>query len=385
MNEVKVSVIIPCLNEEDSIGVCINKAQQALAKESVASEIIVVDNGSTDRSPEVAKAAGARVVTQAIKGYGAAYLKGIETARGQHIVMGDGDDTYDFSQIMALLKPLDEGYDLVIGSRFKGTILKGAMSFSHRYIGNPVLTAILNTFFHSRISDAHSGFRAITRQALESLELKTLGMEFASEMIVAALRERVKIKEVPITYYPRKGTSKLNPFADAWRHLRFMFLFSPTWLFIIPGFILLSAGLLLAILTGVGKLALFGHAFDIHAMILFIFCSLLGFQIINLGIFAKTYSWLEGFVKKDAFLERFYGRLNLEKGLIISAVAFLIGFLPAAGIFIKWVRTGFGPLNEAKVGLIGLFFMAVGVQTIFSSFFLSLLGIPKRRVERRKG
>lgn len=379
MAEVKVSVVIPCLNEQDSIGICVAKARQALESAGVPSEIIVVDNGSTDRSAEVATSAGALVVVQAVKGYGAAYLKGIEAARGEYIVMGDGDDTYDFSQVRELLRPLDEGYDFVIGSRFKGTILKGAMSFSHRYIGNPILTAILNTFFHSTISDAHSGFRALTRQALGQLELKTTGMEFASEMIVAALREKIKITEIPITYHPRTGTSKLNPLADAWRHVRFMFLFSPTWLFIVPGGILLGAGLLFSLLTGFGKLALLGHAFDIHAMILFVFCSLLGFQIINLGLFAKTYSWLEGFVKKDTFLERFYGRLNLEKGLIISGVLFLIGFFPTAGIFIKWVGTGFGPLNEAKIGLIGLFFMVVGVQTIFSSFFLSLLGIPKKR------
>jgi hypothetical protein len=278
----------------------------------------------------------------------------------------------------ALIKALDEGYDMAIGSRFKGKMAKGAMSFSHRYIGNPILTTILNLFFKSHISDAHSGFRAIKRVVLIGLGLRTTGMEFASEMIVAALREKIKIKELPITYHPRIGESKLNPFPDAWRHIRFMLLFSPTWLFVVPGLILFLGGFICLVLTALGQLVFLGHAFDLHAMILFIFCALLGFQIVNLGLFAKTFSWLEAFVKKDKILDKFYGKLNLEKGIVVGFCVFMVGFLPSLRILINWIASGFGPLNDTKIALIGLFLMVIGIQVVFSSFFLSLLGMPRK-------
>lgn len=378
MSKIEVSIIIPCLNEEETIGICVQKCMQVFRTQNLAGEVIVVDNGSADNSKTIAANSGAKVVSQPLKGYGAAYLKGFEVAQGRFLAMGDADDTYDFRDIPVLIKGLREGYDLVIGSRFRGKILKGAMSFSHRYIGNPILTAILNIFFSSRISDAHSGFRAITRDAFNRLNLKTTGMEFASEMIVASLRERLRIKEVPITYYPRKGESKLLPLSDAWRHTRFMLLFSPNWLFIIPGLGLFVLGFLALLFSGWGKLVFLGHRFDIHSMIFFAFFSLLGFQIINLGLFAKTYSFLEGFEKQDALLKKFYKKFNLERGIILGGITFLLGFLGSFYIVIKWIHSGFGPLNEARFCLLGLFLMVVGIQTIFSSFFLSLLGLPKR-------
>lgn len=377
--EVEVSVVIPCLNEEEAIGECIKKIKNVFSNYQIKGEIIVSDNGSTDNSVQIARSLGAVVVKQPKRGYGAAYLKGISYAQGKFIIMGDGDNSYDFKELPKLLKYLREGYDFVIGSRFKGKILKGAMPFSNRYIGNPILTTLLNIFYRAKISDAHSGFRGIRAEVLSKLHLKTTGMEFASEMIIAALREGLKIKEVPITYHPRKGKSKLHPFSDAWRHIRFMLLFSPTYLFFIPGMVFSLGGFLILFFSGWGGLVLLGHKFDIHAMIFASIITLLGLQICALGLYAKTYSFLEGFERRDKFLRKFYRLFNLERGLIIGSVSFLGGLIIAVYIFLKWVKTGFGPLNEIKAALLGLILMVGGVQIIFSSFFLSLLSVQKRR------
>jgi glycosyltransferase involved in cell wall biosynthesis len=381
MQPIEVSVIIPCLNEESTIASCIRKAQRSLLENAVSGEIIVVDNGSTDRSAGIAGDCGARVVEQPVRGYGAAYRRGIETACGEYIVMGDGDDTYYFSCLYDLVKLLKEGNDIAVGSRFLGTILPGAMSFSHRYIGNPFLTGILNLFFHARISDAHSGFRAITKQALAKLHLQTTGMEFASEMIVAALREKLMIAETPIVYGLRQGAqsaSKLNTFSDAWRHIRFMLLFSPTWLYLVPGTALFLIGFVNLVLSGLGVLNLFNHVFDIHAMIFFVLFCIAGFQIITIGLFARTYSLSEGFEKEDrllAFLLRF---CTLERGLVCGASAFLLGAGGSLYIFIMWLSVRMGGISEIKLCLFCLLFMVLGLQLLFSSFFLSLLSLPRQ-------
>lgn len=294
--------------------------------------------------------------------------------------MGDGDDTYDFSRLGLLIDEIRKGADMAIGSRFKGAILKGAMSFSHRYIGNPVLTGILNILFHARISDAHSGFRAIKRDVLEKLNLKTTGMEFASEMIIAALREELKIAEVPVTYYARAGKSKLHPLSDAWRHMRFMLLFSPTWLFMAPGALLFFGGVAALLLSGWGKLTLFSHTFDIHAMIFFLLFSLVGFQIIMLGMFAKAFSVRENFIRDDVLLRRLIYVFDLEKGIIGGGALFLAGLVTLGYITAEWIKADFvGPFNEIKLSLFCLLFMVVGIQIVFSSFFLSLLRLNSRR------
>ncbi len=238
---IEVSVVMPCLNEQQTIGSCIEKAKRTMKSLGIRGEVVVADNGSTDNSVSIAENLGARVVHQPIRGYGAAYQAGIEATRGNYIIIGDSDDTYDFTDLERFLTPLRNGHDLVMGSRFKGEILPGAMPWSHRYIGNPILSGILRWVFHTSISDAHCGMRAFTRQAYDKMQLQTTGMEFASEMVVKAAQAGLKISETPITYYPRLGESKLNSFRDAWRHLRFMLLFSPTHLFALPGALLFFA------------------------------------------------------------------------------------------------------------------------------------------------
>ena len=312
------------------------------------------------------------------KGYGNAYIKGLKEAKGRFLVMADADDTYNLEELDSLIKPLEDGYEMVIGSRFEGNILPGAMTWSHRYIGNPILTAILNRFFKTRISDAHSGFRAITMDAFNRLNLQTGGMEFASEMIVDALRKNLKIKEVPITYYPRKGESKLNSLPDAWRHIRFMLIYSPTNLFLVPGFFVFMAGFLGLFLSGRHNFTLFGHRFDVHAMVFSTLFCLGGFQVLNLGLFAKTFAMLEGYERRNSLLQKFYRAFNLEKGIVLGILLSLIGFIALIFIFYKWVNTGFGFLDETRLALFSLIFVLVGIQIIFSSFFLSLLGIKKK-------
>jgi len=376
-NKVEVSVVMPCLNEETTVGICIQKAKAALKKMGVQGEIIVADNGSTDASIEIAKSLGAKVVHQPIRGYGAAYLAGIAVAGGKYIVIGDSDDTYDFSELDQFVQPLKEGYDLVMGSRFSGEILPSAMPWLHQYIGNPVLTGILNVLFKAGVSDTHCGMRAFTKEAYLKMELKTTGMEFASEMVIKAAKAGLTITEVPITYYPRKGESKLNSFRDGWRHLRFMLLLSPTHLFLIPGFILFLIGFIGTLLLLPGPLKIGGHAYDVHVMTLTSLLALLGFQVILLGLFARTYAIVSGLEKKDKLIEFLFLHFSLEKGLLLGAASFALGFIADGWIAYKWINSGFGALNEVRTALFALLLMALGVSLIFSSFFLSILGIRK--------
>jgi len=376
-SEVEVSVVMPCLNEEATIGICIQKAKMALKKMGVPGELIIADNGSTDASVEIAQSLGAEVVHQPIRGYGAAYLAGIETAKGKYIVIGDSDDTYDFSEIEKFVQPLREGYELVMGSRFSGEILPGAMPWLHQYIGNPVLTGILNILFKANVTDAHCGMRAFTQEAYDKMNLKTTGMEFASEIVIKAAKAGLKITEVPITYYPRKGESKLNSFRDGWRHLRFMLLLSPTHLFFIPGILLFLIGLIGTLLLLPGPLKIAGRAYDVHVMTVTSLLALLGFQVILLGLYARTYAIVSGLEKRDRLIEWMWKHFSLEKGLLLGAASFALGFIVDAWILLKWIRSGFGALSEVRTALFALLLMALGAQTIFSSFFLSILGIRK--------
>ena len=376
--DIEVSVVMPCLNEQMTIGSCIEKAQRTMKRLGIQGEVIVADNGSTDASVAIAEKLGAMVVHQPIRGYGAAYQAGIQAARGRYIVIGDSDDTYDFSDLECFITQLRNGFDLVIGSRFKGEILPGAMSWSHRYIGNPILSGILRWFFHTRISDAHCGMRAFTKEAYEKMELQTTGMEFASEMVVKAVQADLKICEVPITYYPRLGESKLNSFRDAWRHLRFMLLFSPMHLFVLPGGILFVFGMLALLMLLPGPVKIGSHAYDIHVMTLAGFATLLGYQILFMGLYARAYAFAEKFVTKDEFISGLYQWFTLERGIALGALFFLCGVVLDIRVAWRWIQSGFGPLNEIRMALFALVCMVLGVQTAFSAFLLSLFAIAHR-------
>jgi glycosyltransferase involved in cell wall biosynthesis len=371
--ENKISVVIPCLNEEKGIGICIDKAKAALENIGGPFEIIISDNGSTDRSVEIAKTKGATVLHEPHKGYGNAYLKGMRECTGNFIVMGDGDDTYDFSQIKDFITPLEEGYDYVIGSRFKGGMQKGAMSWSHRYIGNPILSSMLKLFFNTSVSDSHCGYRSLTKEAFNKMQLKTPGMEFASEMVVNAIKEKLKIKEIPITYHPRIGESKLESLSDAWRHVRFMLYYAPTYLYFLPGIISLVLGLLLVVGLSAAPMKIFGRVMDFHFNILGTVLSLLGFQIISLGIFSRAFSYLNGFDRFDKKTEHLLKAFRLEKGIILGGILFTIGSAIFIAILLKWIAADFGTLFEIRRALLATTLTVLGLQTIFSSFFLSFL------------
>jgi glycosyltransferase involved in cell wall biosynthesis len=373
-----VSVILPCLNEAEGVGICVEKARRALAALGLPGEVVVVDNGSTDGSPEIAAAAGARVVHEQRRGYGSAYLRGFQEARGRYLVMGDADDSYDFADIPRFLAPLLAGdCDMVMGTRLKGKILPGAMPWSHRWIGNPILSGMLKLLFHTRISDAHCGMRAFSREALERMALRTTGMEFASEMVVNALRVHLRLQEIPITYHPRQGTSKLNGLRDAWRHVRFMLLFSPSYLFQLPGLLLVVVGGLLILVLAGGPRRMFGHLWYFHPLLFGALALILGYNLILFDVLAKTFSMGAGFARPEQWLRRFE-IFTLERGLLAGGLAFLAGAGLEVKIVLDWVRSGFGAMMAVRGITIGMLAMVLGLQTAFASFLVSLMLIKRR-------
>jgi glycosyltransferase involved in cell wall biosynthesis len=357
---VDVSVVMPCLNEAATLAACIDRARAGLARLGRPGEIVVADNGSTDGSADIARAHGARVVHVPQRGYGAAYRGGLAAARGRIIVMGDSDDTYDFSRLDALVERVEAGADLVLGSRLRGTIEPGAMPWLHRYVGNPLLSATLNLFYRTRISDTHSGLRAFRRDAYEGLGLRATGMEFASEMLIAAARARWRIVEIPIAYRPRAGESKLQTFRDGWRHLRLLLLYSPTHLFTVPGTTMLVLGLVLLAALVRGPVTIAGRMVDFHFMFVGSLLASLGTQVLLLGVFAKSGGDLPSW-------------FTLERGLIAGALAVAAGLAINVGILLHWIATGFGPLFAIRLAIVALTLLVVGTQVLFSSFYLDLL------------
>jgi glycosyltransferase involved in cell wall biosynthesis len=345
----------------------------------IAGEVLVVDNESTDGSPEIAARAGARVVRERRRGYGAAYLRGFQEARGRLLVMGDADDTYDFADIRRFIEPLIRAEcDMVIGSRLNGTILPGAMSWSHRWIGNPILSGMLRLFFKTSVSDAHCGMRSFTREAYERMHLRTQGMEFASEIVVNALRERLRIKELPITYSPRIGDSKLNGLHDAWRHVCFMLIFSPSWLFQLPGVALVgSSGLLMLALAG-GPREFLGRVWDYHALLFGALGLILGWNLVLFGVCAKTFSMGAGLARPGQWLGRLMNRFTLERGLLAGVLMFLGGLMLEGKVVLDWARSGYGTLMAVRGITIGMTAMVLGAQTMFASFLVSLMLIKRR-------
>ena len=371
----RVSVVIPCLNEAESIKRCVESAWEALDALGAEGEVIVADNGSTDGSPELAAAAGARVVRERRRGYGSAYLAGFAAARGEYIVMADADLTYDFGDIPRFVEQLDEGAQLVMGNRM-ANIKPGAMPWHHRYIGNPVLTGVLNLFFRTGVRDAHCGMRAVRRDVLPRLDLRTTGMEFASEMVIRAAKENLEIREIPIEYHPREGESKLSSFRDGWRHLRFLLVHSPTYLFIVPGAVMAALGMLISIMV-VAQLNVFGRTWDVHTMIAGALLTIVGSQVITLGLAARAYGvYILG--EHDPWFDRLRTRLKLEHGLLAGALVGLVGLVLSALIVARWGESGFGELSEARLAILAATLVIVGIQIFFSSFLLSILGLRRR-------
>jgi glycosyltransferase involved in cell wall biosynthesis len=341
--------------------------------------VVVSDNGSTDRSIEIATELGARVVHAPERGYGNAYLSGFAAARGKYLVMGDSDDTYDFSEIKQLIDKLREGNEYVLGSRFAGTILPGAMPWANRHIGNPILTGLLNVLFGLKSSDAHSGFRAFTREAYQRMRLQTTGMEFASELVINAARAKLKVAEVPITYYPRGGESKLHRVRDAWRHIRFMLLYSPDHLFLIPGFLLFLVGLAGMLWLLGGPHVVSGHFVDYHFMFVAATLTVIGFQVLLTGFYAKAYAFTHRFAPDDRMIQLFYRYFSLEEWLLAGFAIFLVGLGIDAGIFATWVAHNFQNLFAVREALLALTLIVIGLQLVFSSFLLSILNINSKR------
>lgn len=371
---VEVSVVMPCLNEGNTIGACIQKALEAFQQEGLAGEVIVCDNGSTDDSAIIARSLGARVVHEPARGYGSAYLKGIAEAKGRYIVIGDSDNTYDFSELGGFVDLLRDGYDLVMGSRFKGRILPGAMPWAHQYIGNPALTGILNVFFRTGVSDAHCGIRAFTREAYERMQLRATGMEFASEMVIKAARTGLAIGEVPVTYYPREGESKLRSLRDGWRHLRFMLLLTPTYLFVIPGLTLSLVGFILLLALVRGPIQIGDFPLDVHPMVLGSLLAILGFQTASLGLYAKTFARIEHYDESDPLTSLVKKHFTLERGIVIGLLLVGCGLGIFLYILALWLKNPeFGGLIHLREAILAMTLMVTGVQTIFSSFFLSIM------------
>lgn len=381
--EVEFSVVIPCLNEAETLAACVDKARSFFECNNVSGEVIVADNGSTDGSQAIARTHGARVVNVAARGYGAALLGGIRAARGRYVIMGDADDSYDFSELDQFINKLREGYDLVMGNRFKGGIKPGAMPVLHRYLGNPVLTRIGRLFFRSPVGDFHCGLRGFKKRAIESLDLRTTGMEFASEMVVKATLHRLSIAEVPTTLSPdgRSRPPHLRTWRDGWRHLRFLLIYSPRWLFLYPGAAMTALGLAAMIYLLPEPRTVAGVTFDIHTMLYASMSIILGMQIAAFALFAKVFAIGNGLLPEDGRIDAALKLLSLENGLILGAVLCLFGGAGTVLAVLEWSSASFGPLSPKsmmRITIPSLTLLVAGVQIMFSSFFLSILGLKRR-------
>ncbi len=375
-------MLMPCLDEAKTVGTCVRKAIEACQAAGVVAEVLIADNGSRDGSPELARAAGARVIQVEEKGYGAALRAGIEAAHGRYVVMGDADDSYEFQDVPRFVERLRAGDELVMGSRFRGVIHPGAMPFLHRFLGNPVLTWILNLFFGAGITDAHCGMRGFSRQAIRSLSLRSPGMEFASEMVIRAAQEKLRIGEVPTSLRPdgRGRRPHLRTWRDGWRHLRFMLLFSPWWLFAVPGLLATAIGLLLTVSVAVTTIEIFGRVLHTHFALLGSALAILGLQVTILGVFAKTVFVLDG-IGRSAAVERLLAGYRLELVLLVGAAAVCGGLAIDLRILLFWIRSHGGQLDEAitNLAIMGGTLLALGVEVIFSAFFLSILKASRER------
>jgi glycosyltransferase involved in cell wall biosynthesis len=383
---VEVSVVMPCLNEAETLAACIEKAREGLRAAGVEGEIIVADNGSTDGSTEVARGLGVRIVEVANRGYGSTLMGGIAAARGRWIVMGDADDSYDFREIPRFLAKLTEGAELVQGCRLPsggGRVMPGAMPTLHRWWGNPMFSRMARAWFGAPIHDIHCGLRAFSRDLIERLDLRCTGMEFASEMVIKATLSGARIAETPITLHPdgrRSRARHLRTFRDGWRHLRFFLLYSPRWLFLVPGLLLLLAGLA-GYLIALPGVRVRNIEFDVHTLLIASLFLTLGYQALLFAVLTKVFAIREHMLPADPRVLRLFRFVNLERGLTVGAITLAVGVGLLLVAIYDWLSAGFGPLDyRATMRLVipGVTLAALGVQTVFSSFFLSLLGMPRQ-------
>jgi glycosyltransferase involved in cell wall biosynthesis len=383
-SSIEVSVVMPCLNEAATLGACIQKARAGLESNQVIAEIIVADNGSTDESPRIAEEMGARVVHVESRGYGAALMGGINAARGKFIIMGDADDTYDFNALGPFIDKLREGNDLVMGNRFKGGIQAGAMPKLHRYLGNPVLTGLGRLFFRSPCGDFHCGLRGFRKEAVMQMGLRTTGMEFASEMVVKATLHNLRIAEVPTTLAPdaRSRAPHLRTWRDGWRHLRFLLLYSPRWLFLYPGAGLMAVGIAAGTWLEVGPVTIGNIRLDIHSLLYAAAAVVVGFQAIIFALFTKIFAITEGLLPEDPKLKKVFRYVTLEAGLALGIVILLLGVTGSILAVNDWGFRSFGnldPQSEMRVAIPSVTALILGSQIVLSSFFLSVLGLNRKR------
>jgi glycosyltransferase involved in cell wall biosynthesis len=383
---VEASVVMPCLNEAETLETCIRKAQRALCDQNILGEIIVADNGSADGSQAIAARKGARVIHVQGKGYGNALMGGIAAARGKFIIMGDADDSYDFTAIGPFVEKLREGYDLVMGNRFKGGIKPGAMPFLHRYLGNPVLSGIGRLFFSKPCGDFHCGLRGLRKDAVLKLDLQTTGMEFASEMVVKAALFGMRIGEVPTVLWPdgRSRPPHLRSWRDGWRHLRFLLGYSPRWLFFYPGVLFMAAGLLVGAWLLPGARTIGGVTFDVHTLLYSMALIIIGFQSVIFSLFTKTFIITVGLHPKSSRIDRWYRFFSLEKGLLTGVILTLFGLSGSIYALSNWSGHLFGSLNPVQTlrfVIPSILSLVLGFETILSSFFLSVLQMPRKEAK----
>lgn len=376
----ELTILMPCLNEAETLEICIKKAKTFLQENGVNGEVLIADNGSTDGSREIAEKAGARVVPVAERGYGAALIGGCNAALGEYVIMGDADDSYDFLHLMPFLEKLREGYDLVMGNRFQGGIAKGAMPPLHRYIGNPVLSFIGRLFYSSDIGDFHCGLRGYKRESILRIGLQTTGMEYASEMVVKATLYKLKIAEVPTTLSPdgRSHAPHLRSFHDGWRHLKFLLMHSPKWLFFYPGVFFVTLGIVLMVVAMFGKLQIGSVEFDINTMLYAAAMLIIGVNSILFDTFTKGYARSTGFIPTE---EKKQGFFTVDRGIFLGAVLFIVGLALTITALVVWNRASFGALDPQRVMRItipAVAFMIVGIQILFGSFFVGILKIKHK-------
>jgi len=381
--ELELTILMPCLDEAETVGTCIRKAQSFLADHDVAGEVLVADNGSADGSPDIARRLGARVVAIPERGYGNALLNGIAAARSRFVIMGDADDSYDFSDLMPYLAKLREGYELVMGNRFRGGIAPGAMPPLHRFLGNPLLSGIGRLFFRSPSRDFHCGLRGVSRESILGLDLRTTGMEFASEMVVKANLHGLRVTEVPTTLSPdgRSRPPHLRSWRDGWRHLRFLLLYSPRWLFLYPGIVLMLAGLALGLWIFPGPRSIGPVVLDVHTLLYAAGAVAVGYQSVVFAIFTKVYAIQAGLLPEDPRLNRILHRITLEGGIAVGATLMLFGLAGSVLAVVLWGTRSFGALDPSetlRLVIPSVLALILGFQTALSSFFLSVLGLRHR-------